>query len=424
MLVLSGLLPAGAQRYLTDYDSAVFIKDTVRPVMQRFHNLSISGYMQPQFQVAGAAGAAGYAGGHFAPASRSRFMLRRARVKVDYVLPAKDPDFPKAYFAFQVDATERGVALRDMFLRLYAPKHPQASLTVGMFGRPFGYEVNLSSAYRETPERGRMSQILLPGERDLGAMVSYEWPAKAAGHPQFRLDAGVFNGTGVTGVTDFDSYKDVAARLVLKTWAPGGNLRLSGGLSFLDGGWRQHTRYRHTVAPEGNGKAFRVDSALTNVGAKTPRRYYGADVQVALLHGWGKSEWRAEYWRGKQPGTAGTSTSPAVQPVDPTYIRQFDGAFFYFLQTIVNPSWELLLKYDWYDPNRLVAGAEIGAGTAGFSAADVRFSTLGGGLTRSFGDNLKLLAYYDLVRNEDTALPGYGQDLPDDVFTLRLQLRF
>ena len=41
---------AYSQRYLADIDSSFFIKDTVRPVIKRFENLRISGYMQPQFQ--------------------------------------------------------------------------------------------------------------------------------------------------------------------------------------------------------------------------------------------------------------------------------------------------------------------------------------------------------------------------------------
>jgi hypothetical protein len=37
---------------------------------------------------------------------------------------------------------------------------------------------------------------------------------------------------------------------------------------------------------------------------------------------------------------------------------------------------------------------------------------------------LKLLAYYSIVRNEQTALVAYRADLDDNVFTLRFQLRF
>jgi hypothetical protein len=39
-----------AQRYLSDIDSS-FLKDTVRPLIKRFENINITGYMQPQFQV-------------------------------------------------------------------------------------------------------------------------------------------------------------------------------------------------------------------------------------------------------------------------------------------------------------------------------------------------------------------------------------
>src|SRR5882724_5276712 len=161
------------QRYLADLDSSFFINDTVRPFLKRFENLRISGYMQPQFQVAQADGAQSFEGGNFSQFSRSRFMLRRARLKIDYLLMTKER-FPQALFTFQIDATERGVIVRDMFIRLYETKKNNFSMTAGFFARPFGYEVNLGSSYRESPERGRMSQTLMPGERDLGVMFSFE----------------------------------------------------------------------------------------------------------------------------------------------------------------------------------------------------------------------------------------------------------
>jgi hypothetical protein len=118
------------QRYLSDYDSTLFIRDTVRPLVKRFENLNISGYMQPQFQVAQSKGAPSYEGGNFSEFSNNRFMLRRARLKVDYILASKDKSFPKALFTFQFDATERGVFVRDMFLRLYEPKSQNLSVTM------------------------------------------------------------------------------------------------------------------------------------------------------------------------------------------------------------------------------------------------------------------------------------------------------
>ena len=107
-----------SQRYLSDIDSSFFIKDTVRPVIRRFENLRITGYIQPQFQKAQSDGAPSYSGGNFSQFSSSRFMLRRARVKIDYIMPSKEM-YPKAMFSFQIDATERGVIVRDMFLKLF-----------------------------------------------------------------------------------------------------------------------------------------------------------------------------------------------------------------------------------------------------------------------------------------------------------------
>ena len=413
-----------SQRYLSDYDSTLFIRDTVRPLVKRFNNLNFSGYIQPQFQVAQTKGAPSYEGGNFSEFSDNRFMLRRARLKMDYVLPAKDKDFPKALFTFQFDATERGVFVRDMFLRLYAPKNEKFSITMGLMARPFGYEVNLSSSYRETPERGRMSQILMPTERDLGAMVSYESHAGNTKKPLLRFDIGAFNGQGLSGTTDFDSYKDLISRLSLRSFELNRFFSVSGGLSLLYGGWMQATKYRYQTSSNAGSKVFVVDSSESNMGAKAPRHYYGADIQLGYKHSWGKTELRGEYWKGTQPGTASSTTNPVTLPAGPTYVRKFDGAFFYFLQNVINEKWQAMVKYDWYDPNTEVTGSEVGKAGANFTSADIKYSTLGVGLTRYFTGNLKILAYYDIVRNEKCSLPGYNSDVMDNIFTLRMQLRF
>src|SRR5918993_2162629 len=79
----------GAQRYLSDYDSTIFIRDTLRPFLKRYENLHFSAYMQPQYQVAQQKGIDGFEGGNFSENTNNRFMIRRARVKIDYMLPAK-----------------------------------------------------------------------------------------------------------------------------------------------------------------------------------------------------------------------------------------------------------------------------------------------------------------------------------------------
>lgn len=423
-LFLTVIQPLSAQRFLSEFDSTLFMRDTVTQVVRRFENLHFSGYIQPQFQVAQDKGIESFAGGNFREFSDNRFMLRRARLKADYWIDSKTSHLPLALFTFQFEATERDVNVRDVFVRLFEPQRHNFSLTAGMFSRPFGYEVNLSSQYRETPERGRMSQILMPSERDLGVMVTYESQKKGRKHPQFKIDAGLFNGQGKSGPAEFDSYKDFISRIGLKPVPATADLSISGGLSLLLGGWAQATQYKYTMTDKNGAPDFAIDSSMSNIGAKAPREYYGADVQLEYKHGWGKTEIRGEYWRGIQPGTASTTANPGELPEEPTYIRNFDGAFFYFLQNIGSEKWEVMAKYDWYDPNTKVSGTEIGRTGTAMTKADIRYNTLGVGLTHYFNNNLKVLAYYDIVRNEETALARYTSDVEDNVFTLRMQLRF
>ncbi len=418
-----------AQRYLTDIDSSFFIKDTVRPIIKRFENIIISAYMQPQFQVAESDGAPSYAGGNFSEHSQTRFMLRRARARIDYLIKSKE-NFPQALFSFQIDATERGVIVRDMYARLFETKKNNFSVTAGLFARPFGFEVNLSSSARETPERGRMSQILMPSERDLGVMISFEPQNKAHRLSLVKFDAGFFNGQGLSGTTDFDDHKDFISRLAIKPYSLNKKLLLSGGLSLLLGGWQNGTKYVYESGTASNGdKIFVVDSSIENLGSSAPRHYYGGDMQFKIRHGWGETELRAEHWFGTQPGTAVSTSNPGTipsangQPL-PTYVRHFNGSFFYFLQNIINSKHQLLLKYDWYDPNTDVQKEEIGKPGTNLTVADIKFSTLGMGYVYHFNTQIKLVLYYDLVKNEETQIPGYTEDLKDNILTCRLQFRF
>ncbi|HEX7904336.1 MAG TPA: porin [Chitinophagaceae bacterium] len=430
LIVAFSFLPGvKAQRYLADIDSSFFIKDTVRPVIKRFENLRITGYIQPQFQLAQSEGAASFSGGNFSSLSKSRFMLRRARIRLDYLLPSKT-QFPQALFSFQIDATERGVVVRDMFLKLFETNKNVFSVTTGLFARPFGYEVNLSSAFRETPERGRMSQILMPSERDLGIMGSFESQEKNHKFSHLKFDLGFFNGQGLSGSTDFDSHKDAISRFSIKRPYIVGKFDITGGLSLLRGGWKNGTKYVYESGTASNGdKIFVVDSAVRNLGKSSPRHYYGADLQFKLHHGWGETEWRAEYWFGTQPGTSGSTSNPGTLPTSngnpvPTYVRHFNGAFLLFLQNIVNNKHQLMIKYDWYDPNIKTEKRDIGKAGTNLTIADIKFSTLGIGYAYYLNPQTKLILYYDFVNNESTQLSDYTSDLKDNILTCRLQFRF
>lgn len=186
--------------------------------------------------------------------------------------------------------------------------------------------------------------------------------------------------------------------------------------------------YESGTAVNGD-KIFTLDSAESNLGKSSPRHYYGADVQVKLHHGWGETEWRAEYWLGTQPGTSASTSNPGTLPNSngnpvPTYIRYYNGAFLLFLQNIINTKHQLLVKYDWYDPNSKAEKGDIGKAGTNLGAADIKFSTLGIGYVYNMNPQTKLILYYDNVTNETTQLAGYTTDLKDNIFTCRIQFRF
>ncbi len=240
----------------------------------------------------------------------------------------------------------------------------------------------------------------------------------------FKRDAGIFNGQGLSGTTEFDDHKDFIGRISIKPikvkkW------ELSSGLSLLLGGWRQATQYVYQVKSSAGGtNLFEVDSSLSNIGKNSPRHYYGADVQLKLNHAWGASEWRAEYWTGRQPGTLTSSSNPGTLPLVPIYRRNFNGGFFYFLQNIINEKNQLLIKYDWYDPNTNVENNKIGSTGTNFSATDISYSTVGIGYVYYLNTHIKFIVYYDIVNNKTTQLPGFESDLKDNIMTCRLHFRF
>jgi hypothetical protein len=391
--------------------------------LKKLDHIRITGYMQPQFQVASAKGARSFIGGDFPQNVNNRFMLRRGRIRFDYA-GYTDNNKPSVQFVFQFDGTERGVAIRDFWGRVYENKFELFSLTAGMFARPFGYEINLSSSDRESPERGRVSQLFMRTERDLGAMISLEPRHATNWFHYLKVDAGIFNGQGLTAPADYDSFKDFIARAGMKPFPLSKNTALSAGLSFLQGGFIQNSKYVYETATSGAAKLFTVDSSLANIGKKSPRRYRGADIQYNIKHGWGSTELRAEYWMGTQSATEESTETPSSLLEEPHYIRRFDAAFFYLVQNIINKDHQLVIKYDWYDPNTKVGGSDIGKAGTNFTAADIRYHTLGAGYLYHFNENTKLVLWYDHVKNESTNLPGYTRDLEDDVFTCRLQFRF
>jgi hypothetical protein len=394
-------------------------------IYKKFDHLRLSGYIQPQFQIAESKGVKSFEGTDFAANVNNRFMLRRSRVRIDYVHFGKETK-PGVQIVFQFDVNERGFTIRDVWGRVFENKYQMFAFTTGMFARPIGYEVNLSSSDRETPERGRMSQTLMKSERDLGAMLTFE-PRKKDHKLRFlKMDLGFFNGQGINATGDFDNTKDLMGRIALKPYPLGQKIILSSGVSFLHGGLLQNTKYKYNTVEEAGLTKMRVDSTLTNVGEVSPRKYYGADLQLKFRNRKGFTELRGEYLAGTQTGTATNTETPValVTANDGFHIREFNGAYLYLLQHLFSVRHQLVIKYDWYDPNSKAKGMQIGAPGSNLSAANIKYSTLNLGYVNYITENVKLLLYYAIVKNEKTQLAGFTKDIKDNVFTCRLQFRF
>ncbi len=417
-----------AQRFLMDMvDTTKEMGKGMLSIYQRYDRIKLSGYFQPQFQIIESQGANTYAGPNFSEFSNNRFLIRRGRLKVGYAHLNKKGE-TTTNFVMQFDGSERGVVIRDFWGRFYENKFKLFSVTMGMFSRPFGYEINVSSSQRETPERGRMSQILMKSERDLGAMLTVAARNKNAMFSNIYWDIGLFNGQGLAGVTDFDSHKDLISHLVLKPIPLFGrkSALISGGLSIYRGGIINQSDVIYKLKKTQGQFEMLRDSAQKNNQSLNPRNYFGADIQLKFPRPNFESEFRVEYITGVQTGTAHSSASPGSYPIsansiDPLYIRNFNGAYFYYLQELGSPKHQFLVKYDWYDPNSKVSGNEISI-AKGLSAADIRYNTLGLGYVFYANTSLKFVFYYEFVKNELSSV--YNQDEKDNVFTTRLQFTF
>jgi hypothetical protein len=447
---------------------------SIRSELDVLKRIKISGYIQAQYQVADMADSLGiangitsYAGGNFPRGVDKRFQLRRGRVKFQYDAQNNDKGFSTSQYVLQFDVSQGGLTIKDVYAKFTDPWSGWVSITAGMQNRPFGFEIQYSSSLRESPERGRMSQIIFPNDRDLGAMLTIQGP-KTSNWNWLSISGGYFNGTGGpsagANTSDFDKFKDFIGRVAVTRANKSERVKWGVGASIYNGGFRIDTVNIYKPGTDTAGTdgfvldVKKADNAkatdwLTRKAAK--REYIGADAQVSIDWLIGITTLRAEYIQGEQPSISGVAsatpygspsatTSPSAAVTGDIYKRNFNGAYFYFLQNILQTPFQLIVKYDWYDPNTDIEGDAIGktvknSSTNTYKATnvtDIKYTTLGLGLAYRWDANVKITAYYDMVTNETTNastitagvttfnIPGYQKDLHDNVFTLRAQVKF
>lgn len=418
--------------------------------MEYLKRFQISGYIQTQFQWADSSGIASASGGNFNTGVDKRFSVRRGRLKVTY-----DKYFSKV--VFQTDMTERGLRVVEAYASITEQKYYWATLTAGIFNRPFGYEIEYTSNMREAPERGRMSGNLFPNERDLGAKLTLQGP-KFGIWNWLKLDVAIVTGEGApdanSGISDFDSHKDLISHLTVNRSTRNEDIKYGFGVSYYNGGVIYNvdsinSKYKavaYTLNDSAGINIFHADSV--NPSGYAPRTYYGIDGQLQKDFKWGIFTLKAEYIQGTHASQGSTSKAFQSKPTlaNSLYTRKFNGAYFELAQNLNRATSEnkflnalysfipgqIVLKYDWYDPNTEVKGDEIGQGASSTSKnrlktnpADLRYDTFGFGVAYFLSNNAKILAYYDTVKNETSKnLNGYTKDLKDNLLTLRLQYKF
>jgi hypothetical protein len=464
MLLVLGFGSINAQPASTiSDDTLTSVLEKLRSDVGLMNRLKITGYVQAQWQMAQQQGIPSFAGGNFPANVDNRFSVRRGRIKFSY-------ENNWSQYVLQIDATQGGVVIKDAYVNFTDPWLKYFTLQGGIFNRPFGFEIAYSSSSRETPERARITQTLFPGERDLGAMLSIG-PPKTSRFYGIKLDAGLFNGIGPTA-NDFDKYKDFIGHLYITKSNRSETFKYGAGVSYYYGGWAQGTKYDYKMSDVTSGdqtiKAFVVDSTK-NIGAQLKRQYLGFDAQLAFDFPFGITQLRGEYIFGTQPATSGSSVSltavPTSNPAVPysttaivdtagnitgyktvansavnsdAYIRKFNGYYVYLVQDIGHSKHQLVLKYDYYDPNTDIKGNDIAKKLATMpkwtkttNSTDLAYNTFGIGWNYRWNANVKIMAYYEFVKNETSSnlsspdpLKDFSKDMKDNVFTLRVQFKF
>ena len=224
--------------------------------ISRLNKVRILGYIQTQFSWGEKDAALGVGTPNENPEkSFSRFGIRRGRIRLEFeenILSG----------VFQLNFSERGINIRDVFLQIKDPIWETNALRTGIFHRPFSYAINYSSATRESLERATIITTLFPNSRALGTMLTLQASENSPWNI-LKFDAGLFTGNGVNEATN--SRMDFSGRLSGEKNM--GNIMLNGGLSYYNGGVFQSTANVYTM----NGKGFELNQNIDNIGKYAKR---------------------------------------------------------------------------------------------------------------------------------------------------------
>ena len=308
------------------------------------------------------------------------FWIRRARIKFTY-----EP-LDGVKFVLQPDFSTGNLALKDAYAIVNIPKLNGWSIWAGQFNRT-NYEVEYSSSQREVLERSKVIRAIYPGEREIGAKLEY----KGSTIPLlFQLMGMNGNFTGLQSV-DYDSKKDLMGRLVYSVKLPGAGIGIDLGPNFYYG----HTGIKYnTFVSDENGK---LDSTTYKGGDYLPKQWVGGEIQI-FADFLGGMSLKGEYIQGVNSGTSvsnqSSSASIATKRGDPTKVRNFKGYYLYLIKNVGSKN-QLVLKYDYYDPNTSLSGDA--------AKGEVNWKTYTVAWQYYLNDNIRLSLQYEMPKYEANA---------------------
>jgi hypothetical protein len=365
--------------------------------------IKVSGYIQAQYQVADVKGV--LSSMYSVPSNkiassiygRQAFLIKRGRLKTTY-------DAGLSKYVLELDATQDGVGVKDAYVSFSEPWLKWFTVTMGSMDRPFGYEVGYSSSSLESPERSKMIGNLFPKEKDIGAMIEVDPQVEAL--DWFNFKGGVYN--GMTNITDEDDdYKDLIGRAGFKAPFRELGLSIDGGAS---GYFGKVTDFDTTTGT--NGRAFYMDGTSWKVangqkGKTFDRKYFGVDMQMYYATPViGGTCIKGEYIQGHHPTKGGASdfygSGASVTAADAVYQRLINGYYVYFIQNIDAANFQLVVKYDMWDPNTKVKASDFSDATTTLTNQDLAISTLGFGgiMYLPWSNNVRLQLYYEIPKYE------------------------
>lgn len=351
--------------------------------------------------------------------TQSRFRVRRGRLKVAHEGTLGD-------FAVQAQYGEKGIELVDMYGTFQDP-WKVVKVRVGAQDIPFGYEIGHSSGSMETMERSLAEQKLFNGEKDLGAVVFLAYNKGIFENIDFK--AGVMNGNMNVKTEELNDGKAILGRLGFKLPVPSANFAIDGGASYY---------YNHTTTPADSvfdyaGQlADHKASGNTNIALKSKYRsleksILGADVQVYFnVLPFGGTVLRGEMYTGDNVSVANNG------PYDGgtvAYTRPTLGWYGTLVQNL-GSDFQVVGRYEQYDPNTELEGDAIGKGKIG-DANDIAWSQISVGVNYFLSGNVKLSLAYDIKTNETSSnltskdvRKDYTKEIDNNLLTAQLLYKF